>query len=99
MALHRLFQAGRFVDRGHVGAHHPADGRAFGIAAFQHDALHEVALAENAAQLVAIEDQDGADVEVRHPAGHFRHGLMLFDGEELTLMYDIADPGHTHPPR
>ena len=70
-----------------------------GIAAFHHDALHEVALAEDAAQLVAVKDQDGSDVEVRHFPGHFRHGIMLFDAEEFTLTHDVADTGHTHPPR
>ena len=74
-------------------------GGAFGIAAFHHDALHEIALAEDAAQLVSVKNQDGADVEIGHFPGYFGYGVMLFDAEELTLMYDVADTGHIHPPR
>ena len=97
--FHGLFQAGRFVDGGHLGAHDQAHRRAFGIAALHHDPLHEIALAENAAQLVAVKNQDGSDVEIRHFPGNFRYGMMLFDAEELTLTHDVADTGHTHPPR
>jgi hypothetical protein len=79
--FHGFFQAGRFVNRGYLGAHDQAYRRAIGIAALHHHALHEIALAENAAQLGPVKDQDGSDVEIRHFPGYFRYGLMLFDAE------------------
>ena len=77
--FHGFFQAGRFVDDEHVGAHHQAHGRALRVAALCYHALHEVALAENAAQLVLVKNQDGAYVEIGHFPRHFGYGLMLFD--------------------
>ncbi len=50
-------------------------------------------------KLVAVKNEDGSDMELRHFPGYFGHGVMLFNSEELTLMYNVADTGHMHPPR
>jgi hypothetical protein len=33
-------------------------------------------------------------VELGHFPGYFGYGVMLFNAEEFTLMYDVADTGH-----
>jgi len=98
-ALHSLFEGSGFLDGRNIGRHDAADRRALRIAALHDDPFHQVAFAENPAQLDAIEYEDGTYMEIGHLTGHLRYYLMLFDGEELSLMHDIADPGHTHPPR
>ncbi len=45
-------------------------------------------------RLVSVKNEDGADVELGHFTGYFGYGVMLFDAEEFTLMYDVADTGH-----
>ena len=55
--FHGIFQAGRFVNGGHLGTHDVANWCSFWIAAFYYDPLHEVAFAENAAQFAAVEDR------------------------------------------
>ncbi|SPF55664.1 hypothetical protein SBA4_7260004 [Candidatus Sulfopaludibacter sp. SbA4] len=97
--LHGMFQAGQLVDRRQGGAHHVFDRRLFRIAPFQHHALHQVALAEYAAKLIPIQDQDGAHMAFRHLPGHLGHAAALFHMEELTAMYDISDQGHRYPSR
>ena len=52
--------------------HHLADRRGRGIPLLHHDPFHQVALAENPAQLDPLQYQDGPDVEFRHSSAPLR---------------------------
>ena len=60
--LHGVLDAGHLVDGGEVAAHDFGDRRPFRIEAFEDDSPHEVAFAEETAEVAAAEDQDCSDV-------------------------------------
>ena len=95
--LHGLFDASLLADGNDGRGHHLADGRALRITAVEHHAQHQVAFAEDTAQVLPIEDQNGTHVEFRHLPGHIGHSLALLGKVELSIRDDVSDSGHISP--
>ena len=76
-------------------------GESFDDAAGEHDFARVVALGQDARDLVAVEDEDGADVVLGHDAESREHGVVGANGVNGLAFepQDVVSRSHRCSPR
>ena len=79
-----------------IGAH----GRVFRRAAYERDFARVVALGQDPQELVAVEDEDGADVVLGHDAERGEHRVVGADGVNGLAFepQNVVSRSHRSPP-
>src|SRR5215471_11381287 len=86
------------LDRIRVLGHDVAKPRRVGIAAVGNDAMHNVALGEDALEHAVARYQRGADLAITHGAGRFAHGRRRGKLEQLLLADHVRHDSALHGP-
>ena len=81
------------LDEDHFGGHHVANHRARGIALLGDDPLHDVPLREDADVLLAVEDEERADVPLQKDAARVPDGAGRRDVDDAAALLPGQEVG------
>jgi hypothetical protein len=101
MSAHQLaamLHVGMRLDCKRILGHHLPDSGCGGIPALDHDALHKIALGEDADQHALGNDRDRPDVSFDHQAGNFKYGLGGIGSVGILITNQVEDTRHVEPP-
>src|ERR1035438_5593652 len=96
--VHGCFRTGAGRNRVQVGAHHLGNVGGQRVAPLGYHPHHKVAFGEDADQLRAVEDRNGAHVALRHILGGLKDGLVRLDVVDGGIAQQIPDGRHSALP-
>ena len=88
----RIVGSHRALNGGHRRSHDIADSGAIQVLPVEHDAIHQIAFAENSGQAVVIDNRHCSDMPLMHCAHRIHHAGSSADGDE----WHPSDPQETH---